>query len=135
MLYQAETWKLTKPPADANIVGSKWIFCTKDAAKNIIQYKACLVAQEFSQAPGVNYFDTFVPIVKLAVIWSVLAMAAPKNLELYQIDIKRAYLNRKLTEHKVIYIQQPPDYHTSGLLKLMCQLHKTLYGLKQSSYQ
>lgn len=65
------------PPAGANIVGSKWVYhAKKDAAGNIIHYKARLVAQGFSQVPGVDYFDTFAPVAKLASIRAVLAMAA-----------------------------------------------------------
>ena len=68
-LHQAGTWELTEAPPDANIVGSKWVFrAKKDAAGNIIQYKACLVAQGFSQVPGVDYFDMFAPVAKLTVI-------------------------------------------------------------------
>ena len=68
-LRQAGTWELTKAPPDANIVGSKWVFhVKKDAAENVICYKAHLVAQGFSQVPGVDHFDTFAPIAKLAAI-------------------------------------------------------------------
>jgi len=132
-LCQAGTWELTEAPPDANIVGSKWVFRTKkDAAGNVIRYKACLVAQGFSQVPGIDYFDTFAPVAKFAAIRSVLVMAAAKDLELHQIDIKGAYLNRELTGHEVIFMQQPPGYHAPGLAKLMCRLRKTLYGLKRS---
>jgi len=92
----------------------------KDAAGNAIQYKAYLIARGFSQVPGVNYFDTFAPVAKLVAIRSVLVMAAAKDLELYQINIKRAYLNRELTGCKVIFMQQPPSYHAPGLAKLIC---------------
>ena len=47
-------------------------------------------------------------------------MAAVKDLELHQINIKRAYLNRELTGCKVIFMQQPPSYHAPGLAKLIC---------------
>jgi hypothetical protein len=58
-LAAAGTWELANPPPDANIVGSKWVFCTKkDATGNIIRYKARLVAQGYSQVPGIDYFDT-----------------------------------------------------------------------------
>ena len=68
-LRKAGTWELTNAPPDANIVGSKWVFhMKKDAAGNVIRYKACLVAQGFSQVPGADYFDTFAPIAKLASI-------------------------------------------------------------------
>ena len=50
---------------------------------------------------------------------------------MHQINIKGTYLNGELTNHEVIYIQQPPSYHTESQ-KLVCQLKKTLYGLKQS---
>jgi len=134
-LRQAGTWELTEAPPDANIVGSKWVFCMKkDAAGNVIQYKARLVAQGFSQVLGVDYFNTFAPVAKLAAIQSVLAMAAAEDLELHQIDIKGAYLNGELTGREVIFMQQPPGYHAPGLVKLVCRLQKTLYGLKQSGW-
>jgi len=66
-----------------------------------------LVAQGFSQVPGVDYFDTFAPIDKLASICAVLAIAAACNMEIYQIDIKGAFLNGKLTGNERIYMQQP----------------------------
>ena len=97
-LHKAGTWELAKAPPGANIVGSKWVFrAKKDAAGNVVHYKARLVTQGFSQVPGVDYFDTFAPVAKLALIQSVLAIAAAENLELHQIDIKGAYLNGELT--------------------------------------
>jgi hypothetical protein len=68
-LRKAGTWKLTEAPLGANIMGSKWVFrAKKDAADNVIHYKAHLVAQGFSQVPGINYFDTFAPVARLALI-------------------------------------------------------------------
>ena len=69
LLQETGTWEPTDPPAGANIVGSKWVYCTnKDTTGNVIYYKACLIAQGFSQVPGVDYFDTFAPVAKLASI-------------------------------------------------------------------
>jgi len=62
----------------------------------------------------------FAPIAKLVAIRSILAMAAAKDLELHQIDIKGAYLNGELTGRKVIFMQQPPGYHAPGSAKLVC---------------
>ena len=77
MLNNAGTWELIDPPTGVNIVGLKWVFkAKKDAAGNVICYKARLVAQGFSQVPGVDYFDTFAPVAKLASIRAVLAIAA-----------------------------------------------------------
>jgi len=132
-LCLAGTWKLAEAPVGSNIVSSKWVFCVKkDAAHNIIWYKAHLIAQGFSQVPDVDYLDTFAPITKLAAICSILAMAAAEDLELHQIDIKGAYLNRELIDREVIYMQQSPGYHKPDSFQLVCWLQKTLYGLKQS---
>ena len=77
-------------------------------------------------------FDIFAPVAKLAAVCLVLMMAAVEDLELHQIDIKEAYLNGELTNCEIIHMQQPLGYHAPDSLKLMCLLHKTPYGLKQS---
>ena len=129
-LKAAGTWELVEKPEGANVVGSKWVFrAKKDAAGKIVRYKARLVAQGFSQIPGVDYFDTFAPVARLASIRTVLAFAASEDLETGQIDIKGAYLNGELTENERIYMRQPPGYAQGTFV---CKLHKTLYGLKQS---
>jgi hypothetical protein len=131
VLKESETWELVVPPDGANIIGSKWVFrAKKDAAGNVVRYKARLVAQGFSQVPGIDYFDTFAPVACLASIRAILAYAAALDLEIHQIDIKGAYLNGLLTKKEVIYMRQPPGYHTDR--NLVCRLLKALYGLKQS---
>ena len=132
-LEKAGTWELVDPPAGMNIVRSKWVFhAKKDAAGNVVRYKARLVAQGFSQVPSVDYFDTYAPVAKLTSICTVLALAAHLDLELHQIDIKGAYLNGKLNDNETIYMCQPPGYTDPALPHYVCRLHKTLYGLKQS---
>ncbi|PPQ91584.1 hypothetical protein CVT25_012512 [Psilocybe cyanescens] len=134
-LKTAGTWVLVNAPEGVNIVGSKWLFrAKKDAAGNVVRYKVRLVAQGFSQVPGVDYFDTFAPVARLASIRAVLAIAAVENFEIHQIDIKGAYLNGVLTEDEVIFMKQPPGY-ASESPGLVCKLHKTLYGLKQSGWR
>jgi len=133
MLEDAGTWELVDLPAGANLVGSKWVFWVKkDAAGQVIRFKACLVAQGFSQVPGVDYFNTFAPVAKLASIRTVLTMAAKLDFELHQIDIKNAYLNGELTENENIFMKQPPSYPAPNSSRKVCHLLKTLYGLKQS---
>jgi hypothetical protein len=127
LLRETSTWELTNPPTGANIVGSKWVYrAKKDAAGNVICYKAHLVAQGFSQVPGVNYFDTFAPVAKLASIRAILAMAAAEDMELHQINIKSAYLNEELTKREKIFMQQPPGYHAPNSSSKVCCLQKTL---------
>jgi Reverse transcriptase (RNA-dependent DNA polymerase) len=124
---------LVDKPEGANVIGSKWVFhAKKDAAGTTIRHKVCLVAQGFSQVPGIDYFDTFAPIAKLASICTILAMGARLDLEMHQIDIKGAYLNGELTSNEVVYMKQPPGYHAPDSTMKVCCLNKTLYGLKQS---
>ncbi len=129
-LQCAGTWTLIDAPKGVNVVGSKWVFwAKKDAGGKVVRYKARLVAQGFSQVPGVDYFDTFAPVARLASIRTVLAFAAAENLETGQIDIKGAYLNGELTADETVYMRQPPGYQNGTTV---CLLRKTLYGLKQS---
>jgi len=89
--------------AGANLVRSKWVFhMKKDASRQVVRFKACLLAQGFSQVLGVDYFDMFALVVKLASIWTVLAMAAKLDFEL---DIKSTYLNGKLTKNENIFMK------------------------------
>jgi hypothetical protein len=133
VLKDAGTWTLVKPPPGANVVGSKWVFrVKKDAAGSIVRKKARLVAQGFSQVPGVDYFDTYAPVARLSSIRTVLAIAARDDMELHQIDIKGAYLNGELTDDEIIYMRQPPGYASRDHPDHVCRLLKTLYGLKQA---
>ncbi|KAJ3473654.1 hypothetical protein NLI96_g12893 [Meripilus lineatus] len=125
------TYILVEPPAGANIIGSKWVFRRKkDAIGKIIEYKARLVAQGFTQTYGVDYTDTFAPVAKLTSIRVILALAARNDWEIHQMDVKSAYLNGTLDE--VIYMKQPEGFIEPGKEHLVAQLIKTIYGLKQS---
>lgn len=134
LLREMGTWEVVERPEGVNVVGSKWVFkAKKDAAGNVVRYKARLVAQGFSQVPGVNYFDTYAPVARMASIRAILAMAAHFDMELHQIDIKGAYLNGRLTDDEKIFMSQPPGYPTPGTSSQhVLRLLKTLYGLKQS---
>jgi len=134
-LHAAGTWTLEHAPPGANVIRSKWVFkAKKDASGKVIRYKVRLVAQGFSQVEGVNYFDTYAPITRLASSRVVIAMANHLGLELHQVDIKGAYLNGKLMDDEVLYMRHPPGYHedASGRVLRLC---KSLYGLKQAGRQ
>ena len=132
-LKVARTWRLEEAPLGANIIGSKWVFkAKKDAAGNIVHYKARLVAQGFSQISSVDYDDTYTLVTCLALLHAITTMANWLGLELHQVDIKGAYLNGILHEDEVLYMQHPPGYKAQGIGCLVLCLLKTLYGLKQS---
>jgi hypothetical protein len=74
-------------------------------------------------------------VARLSSIRTVLAIAAARNLEIHQINIKGAYLNGKLTNDEIIHMHQPPGFVGSAHPLCVCHLRKMLYGLKQSGRQ
>jgi len=133
MLKKAGTWRLENAPPGANIISSKWVLkAKKDAAGNIARYKACLIAQGFSQISGVDYNDTYALVAKLASTHTVITMANHLGMEMHQINIKGAYLNSELNDNKVLYMQHPPGYKAPNAGTRVLRLVKTLYRLKQS---
>ena len=132
-LKAAGTWRLEDAPPGANIISSKWVLkAKKDAAGNVVRYKAHLVAQGFSQIGGVDYNNMYAPVAKLASTCAVIAMANRLSMEMHQIDIKGAYLNGELNKNEVLYMQHPPGYKDSNAGTRVLRLVKTLYSLKQS---
>ena len=131
-LHDNEAWTLTELPKGRKAVGSKWTFKEKRGADgNITRYKARLVAQGFSQQYGKDYDETFSPVVRSESVRSVIALAAQRNLVVHQMDVSTAFLNGKLQEE--VFMRQPDGFQVSGKEDLVCRLHKSIYGLKQSS--
>jgi hypothetical protein len=123
------TWELEECPTERKPVGCRWVFDLKTGQQGeIVRYKARLVAKGYSQISGIDYFDTFAPVVRLESLRALLAIAAVKDLEMKQLDVKGAYLNGDLQEE--VFMEQPPGFDDGSGRK--CRLKKTLYGLKQS---
>jgi hypothetical protein len=75
-LKKAGTWNLIERPANTNVVNCKWVFrIKKNSEGGIEKYKARLVARGFTQIYGVDYFETFAPVAKLASIRTILAIS------------------------------------------------------------
>ena len=93
--------------------------------------KARLVAQGFSQVPGLDFYDTFAPVIRMDSLRMILAIAAQRGMTLRQFDVVGAYLNAELEEE--VYMRQPPGYDDGS--GRVCRLLKALYGLKQAGHQ
>ncbi|KAJ0494958.1 putative RNA-directed DNA polymerase [Helianthus annuus] len=130
-LRNNDTWDLVQRPAHLNVVGSKWIYRIKYKADGSVdRYKARLVAQGFTQVPGLDFFHTFSPVVKASTIRVVLSLATIYNWQLRQLDVNNAFLNGHLTE--TVYMEQPPGFVDSKFPNHVCRLKRALYGLKQA---
>ncbi|MDV3146697.1 MAG: reverse transcriptase domain-containing protein [Sweet potato little leaf phytoplasma] len=99
-LVQNGTWVLVPPHPSYNVVGSKWVFRIKRHPDGSIQrYKARLVAKGFHQTPGIDFFETFSPVVKASTIRVVLTLAVHYGWSLRQLDFNNAFLNGSRDEH------------------------------------
>jgi hypothetical protein len=130
-LLQNDTWCLVPCPAGANVVSGKWIFWHKlNADGSLSRYKARWVVRCFTQQAGVDYGETFSPVVKPATIRVVLSLATSLAWPINQLDVKNAFLHGNLQE--TVYSQQPSGFVDSNLPHHVCRLNKSLYGLKQA---
>ena len=103
-MHDNDVWDLVQLPKGLKPIGCKWIFKTKrDSKGNTKRYKARLVAKGFTQREGIYYNETFSPISSKDSFRIIMALVAHFDLELYQMDIKTAFLNREIDE--TIYIE------------------------------
>jgi histone deacetylase 1/2 len=130
-LQQNSTWTLVPRPSGQNVIGCKWVFKVKHKADGSLdKFKARLVAKGFTQKYGIDYSETFSPVVKPATVRLVLSLAVSRGWHLRQIDISNAFLHGFLDE--TAYMQQPPGFQDPARPDYVCKLNKAIYGLKQS---
>jgi len=131
-LIDNQTWDLVSLPEGRKAINCKWVFRVKhDSEGRVERFKGRLVAKGYSQKYGIDYDETFSPVVRFSSIRILLAFAVQKGMLVHQMDVVTAFLNGELSEE--IYMQQPPGYVQLGQEDLVCKLKKSLYGLKQSS--
>uniref|UniRef100_A0A0W0G3P4 Integrase catalytic domain-containing protein n=1 Tax=Moniliophthora roreri TaxID=221103 RepID=A0A0W0G3P4_MONRR len=108
--------------------GTKWVFNIKrDEQGHIVEHHACLVAQEFSQIPSVDFWDTYVPVAHIKSICAISGLAATLNWEIHVVDVKSAFLNSEIPVDQPAYVAQPSGYVVKG--KENCKLKEILITL------
>ncbi|RVW60898.1 Retrovirus-related Pol polyprotein from transposon RE1 [Vitis vinifera] len=130
-LLRNRTWSLVPHPPSAHIVGCRWIYKLKYLPNGSVEkHKDRVVAQGFTQTPGVDYFDTFNPVVKPYTIRLILDLVVSFQWLIRQLDVENAFLNGDLQDE--VFMAQPQRFVHPQYPHYVCKLHKALYGLKQA---
>ena len=125
-------WTLVDSPDDRQAIENKWIFKKKtDTDDNVTVYKARLVAKGFRQVQGVDYDETFSPVVMLKSVRIMLAIVAFDDYEIWQMDVKTAFLNGYLKGEW--YMIEPEGFVDPKGANKVCKLQRSIYGLVQAS--
>jgi hypothetical protein len=126
-----EVWELVERPKNHSVIVIKWVFCNKQNEDGVVvRNKARLVAQGYTQIEGLNFGETFAVVARLEAIRILLDYACAHNIKLYQMDVKSAFLNGKISE--LVYVEQPPSFEDPKRPNHVFKLSKALYGLKQA---
>lgn len=117
-------------PRDKTIVQCRWVLRKKCDSENNVRYRARLVAS-FSQKYGVDYTETFSPVVRHTTLQLLFSLSVLLELHVTHLNVKTAFLNGDLEE--TIYMQKPDYYDVAGSSNKILKLNKAIYGLKQAS--
>nr|GEY38915.1 retrovirus-related Pol polyprotein from transposon TNT 1-94 [Tanacetum cinerariifolium] len=126
-----EVWELVPRSDKVMVFTLKWIYKVKlDKLGGILKNKAHLVAQGYRQEEGIDFEESFALVARLEAIRIFLAYTAHKNMVVYQMDVKIAFLNGNLREE--VYVSQPDGFVDQDNPNHVYKLKKALYGLKQA---
>jgi hypothetical protein len=133
-LMKNGTWHLVPACQASNIIDCKCVYKVKCKADGttIDRHKPRLVAKGFKQRHGIDYEDTFNPVIKAASIRLVLSVDVSRNWSICQLDVQNAFLHGVLEEE--VYMKQPPGFYDVSHPRYVCKLDKALYGLKQAPW-
>ncbi|GKE13769.1 retrovirus-related pol polyprotein from transposon TNT 1-94 [Tanacetum coccineum] len=126
-----KVWELVPRPDCVMIIALKWIYKVKlDKYGDVLKNKAWLVAKGYRQEEGIDFKESFAPVARIEAIRIFIANAASKNMTIYQMDVKTAFLNGELKEE--VYVCQPEGFVDPDHPTHVYHLKKALYGLKQA---
>ncbi|GKB41025.1 putative ribonuclease H-like domain-containing protein [Tanacetum coccineum] len=123
-----EVWELVPRPIYVMVIALKWIYKVKlDEYGDVLKNKARLVAKGYRQEEGIDFEESFAPVARIEAIRIFIANAATKNMIIYQMDVKTAFLNGDLQEE--VFVSQPEGFEDQENPTHVYRLKKALYGL------
>ena len=130
-LKENNTWEIAKIPDEKRPIKTKWVFKVKKNSKGEPErFKARLVAKGYEQQKGIDFNETFAPVVKIQSLRLLIAIAVQEGMQIHHIDISTAFLYGEVEEE--IYIERPDGYDVQLSDDQALRLEKALYGLKQA---
>ncbi|GJY22755.1 retrovirus-related pol polyprotein from transposon TNT 1-94 [Tanacetum coccineum] len=130
-LDEEEAIKLVPQPRNMTIIGTKWVFRNKLDENGVVsRNKARLVAQGYNQQEGIDYDETYAPVVRLESIRILSTYACALDFKLFQMDVKSAFLNGFINED--VYVAKPLRFIDFEKPNHVYKLKKALYSLKQA---
>ena len=114
----------------SNVIDSKWVWKKKlDQFGRVKRFRARLVARGFKQIEGVDFFETFAPVMRYKSLLILLAWAATHDYEVRHLDVPKAFLQAMLVEE--IFMEQPEGFHEGDPNKVW-KLLRSVYGIRQA---
>jgi len=129
-LHANHTKTLVPKTPYMNLISSKWVFKVKTQPDGTIDRYKGLMARGFTQLLGLDYDETFSPVVQLGTIRLILNIDLSHGWRIRQLDVSNAFLHGNL--HERVYLAQPPGFEDHAPPHHVYLLHKALYGLKQA---
>ncbi|GBP29746.1 Retrovirus-related Pol polyprotein from transposon RE1; Endonuclease RE1 [Eumeta japonica] len=111
------------------VVQCKWVFKKKYNSVGEVRYRARLVAKGFTQKAGIDYHETFSPVLRYTTLRLLFSLSVKLNLDIRHLDVTTAFLNGYLNE--CVYMEKPINYRDSNDMNKVLKLKRAIYGLKQ----
>ncbi|KAE9262091.1 hypothetical protein PR003_g33669, partial [Phytophthora rubi] len=128
-LLRNNTWELVEKPVGAKVLTSKWVFVRKRNAQGQVErHRARITIKGCQQKYGLNFWETYAPVVCMEGVRLVLLLALHYGLDCRHVDFVMAFLNGPIDVE--IYMKQP-EFFDDGSGRV-CRLLRILYGLKQA---
>nr|GEX82767.1 ribonuclease H-like domain-containing protein [Tanacetum cinerariifolium] len=132
-LIRNNTWTITDLPIGRKVIDNKWLYKIKyKSTRQIDKFKARVVAKGFNQKEGIDFDETFSPVVKMVTVRCLVCIVISNEWPLFQLDVNSAFLYGDL--NKDIYMSLPLGFECADKNKV-CKLNKALYALNQTPRQ